>query len=497
MARAFLHSLTPDAIEYLNDTRNIFVRAGSHRGFIVITLAGILLAGVVASLTYDYRWSPVKFGLFSLLLFASAFLLTYGVKKWFSGRDRSIPAGLVVTPEHTVFVSDVDVEWFRLADLVNADYRHQFDGRKYEFSTLLINHVGGLRKFRVEGLEMVESIVDDIEARKRERLIQANRLENDWSATILDTLPITQRRYSLRSLVLLLVPTVALGIGGAFGAAALNEHFHDRLSWSKAVDMNSAASYRGYLRNNSKGRYRDDAAIRLKAFYDSAEVRYKESLKPGFDQAAVDSILALLRYARETQEYQIRISFERSADVPIDLVERLKEEYEVKTVLPIGNTFTEERVMEREGQLFGVLQIAFKQIFPDDVLELVRECSGDCSVLNIRYETSFLNSIYYDLKEKDIPREDRQWSPGILIEWTCSLKIPGQAEPYVFELESAPADDITYDTVETGGVDHNETDKQSFYDAMVASSFDDFRAHLLFNLGLGPDPHPEEDNAKT
>jgi len=216
-------------------------------------------------------------------------------------------------------------------------------------------------------------------------------------------------------------------------------------------------------------------------------------LKPGFDQAAVDSILALLRYARETHQYQVKVSFERSAEVPNDLIERLKEEFEVETVLPLGNTFTPERMLEREVQLFGVLQSSFTQIFPNDVLELVQECAAECAGLNIRYTTSFLDSIYYDVKEKDVPREDRNWSPGILIEWRFALTIPTDPQGYSFELESAPADDIFYDTVETGAPDAIEADQKSFYDAMVASSFDDFRAHLLFNLGLGPDPHPEGD----
>lgn len=337
-------------------------------------------------------------------------------------------------------------------------------------------------------MEFVETTVDEIEERKRFSLVRANRSEAVPDGP-LETTSRTNGRVRLRSLVPIALLALVVGTIATVGTLQLNGYFHDSLSWQAAIEANTAGSYRQYLKANPAGRRRDEATGRLKAFYDNAEARYRASLSPGYDQAAVDTILALIRYARETHEYQVQVSFERSADIPEDLVERLKREFEVKTVLPLGNTFTQERMLEREEQLFAVVNSSFKQIFPDDILELVLECTSSCSELKIRYSTSFLDSIYYDLREKDIPEIDRNWSPGILIEWNCSLTVPGEAQSYSFDLESAPAQHITYNT--DGGDSDSEADQQSFYDAMVTSSFDDFRAHLLFNLGLGQDPHPE------
>jgi hypothetical protein len=497
MAKAFISSLTPDAVEHLNDRENIVVRAGSSWTALALLLGGIAIVVFVGLLTYDYRWSPVKFALLGLVLFAAACLLTFGFRKWFLSRGRSVAPGLIVTRENGVFVDDESLVWFPLVDLVNADYRHQFNGRNYEFSTLTVTYPAEGRKYRVNGIDLAESTVDEIEDRKRQCLVRSNRSDGDVSVSILDTIPMTRSTSNWKSVTPMILLALAFGAAGTFGAQILNEYFHDHLSWRKAAETNSAASYREYIRMNSNGRHRDDATSRLKAFYDNAEARYRASLKPGFDQAAVDSILALLRYARETHQYQIKVSFERSADIPPDLIERLKADFEVKTVLPLGDTFTQERMIERETQLFAILQSSFKQIFPDDVLELVLECASECAGVNILYKTSFQNSIYYDLKEKEIPEEDRNWSPGILIEWTTSIAVPGEAQLYSFDLESAPADRINYDTVEVAGRDPQETDQNSFYDAMVTSSFDDFRAHFLFNLGLGREPHLDSEVPKT
>ncbi len=496
MARALINSLTKDAVDYLNDSENVVIPTASGRNILLTSIGGFVITVIILFLTYDYRWSQMKLGILVFLIFVAAYLIVFAVWKWFVGRRRRVSPGLVVTRDYAIFVGDEDIEWLSISDLVNADYRHQFNGRNYEFSTLTLIYSHTARKFRVDGMELVESTVDSVLERKREGLIRASRSKNDAALDILETTLTTRSNVRLKTLILRVILTIVVGTLGTFGALQLNEHFHDSLSWQKALDTNTAGSYRQYLRTNADGRHRDDADGRLKSFYDSAESRYKASLKPGYDQEAVDSIVALLRYARETHEYQVNVSFDRSADIPEDLIERLKKEFDVKTVLPLGNTFTKERMVEREAELFGILNISFKQIFPDDVLELVSDCSSNCAVLNIGYRTSFLDSIYYDVKEKDIPEVDRNWSPGILIEWNCSLSISGQTSPYLFKLESAPAKHITYETDETLDADPKEADQKSFYDAMVSSSFDDFRMHLLFNLGLGPDPHPEQEGGR-
>lgn len=150
--------------------------------------------------------------------------------------------------------------------------------------------------------------------------------------------------------------------------------------------------------------------------------------------------------------------------------------------------------MEREALLSSHLRSAFQKVFQDDVLEIVTEYPSACPQFIVKYETSFLDSIYYDVEEKDIPYEDRNWSPGILIQWLLLLKITDGYESYFFDLESAPAEHITYDSASDTFDNHSRTefDKHSFYNAMVVSAFEDFSAHLVFNLGLGPEPHVED-----
>jgi len=254
MAKAFINSLNPEAVAYLNDSENVAVHKISHRASLAMVVAGLGIAGLAGFLTFDYRWSSIKLVLFALLALCSSYLLIAGIRKWLLNRARPFASGLIVTREHSVFVADEEIEWFPLVDLVNVDYRHQFNGRKYEFSTVTVNIPNQERKYRVDGIDLAEWTVDEIEERKKQCLIRANRSEYGGAGSVLDTIPTTKRTFRFGSLISTLLPALALATIGTFGALFLNEYFHDHLSCRKAVDTDSAASYREYLRNNLKGR---------------------------------------------------------------------------------------------------------------------------------------------------------------------------------------------------------------------------------------------------
>jgi hypothetical protein len=153
-------------------------------------------------------------------------------------------------------------------------------------------------------------------------------------------------------------------------------------------------------------------------------------------------------------------------------------------------------MIRRESTLFSVLGDAFKQVFPDDILELTyEECSADCAKFLITYETTFKDSIYYDTKEKSLPEADRTYHPGILLNWKFRVGLPSENKPYKFELESIPAETVSYEGAPVqdhlsgvSATDGTNIERNNFYDAMVTSAFDDFRQHLVFKLGIGPPP---------
>lgn len=490
MASAPATTLTPDAVAYLRRDENVRIEVDSIRPIIALLAGGLLVVSLTCLLAYDFRWGIAKTVVVGVLFSIGSFCLSLGLTKIFSRRSRSLTPGLVATSDQIIFSDEHSISWFPITDLVSIDYKHSFNGRKYEFSTVSIIIPGEARKYRVDGLDESESIVDQIEQAKKQALVRSTKPGASAANDPLSGIETSGKR-QLGKLILSAVGAVLIGASLTAVGVVANEYFDDRLSWDKALTTNRASSYREYLRGHSSGRWSTEASERLKNFYDEAERKYKTILGAGHDEAAVESVLAILRYARDTHEFRVAVTFERNADIPPDLVEQLKKEHEVKNVLPVGSTFTEAKMKEREAQLFEYLQSTFAQIFPDDIVELTTDCSERCAKFLVRYETSFEETIYYDVREEDVAREDRSWSPGILIEWRFSLDVPGQSS-YSFELNSAPADTINYDRVDDSKPgSESEADQHSFYDAMVASSFDDFRAHTLFNIGIGPDPHPE------
>lgn len=494
MARAFADKLTPDVLAYLKSDENLTVKADSLRPIVALLAGGFVIVSLTLFLTYDFRWGIAKTAIVVTLFAIGSLCVWLGVIKFFSRRSRALQTGLITTPEYVVFSEEYSISWFPITDLATIDYKHSFNGRNYEYSTITLKVPGETRNYRIDGLDEAENLVDRIEQLKKEALVRSTKAGSAEGLNPLSNLQESPRRKPLHASIAAFGGAFVLSASlTAFGSVA-NEYFDDSISWDQAMTANRASSFRDYLRGHTNGRWSTEAAERLKAYYDEAEGKYKAVLGSGHDVAAVEAMLALLRYARDTHEYRVGISFERKAEIPNDLTEQLKKEFKVKKVLPLGSTFTDERMLERETQLFAYLQNTFAQIFPDDVVELVSDCSQRCAKFLVRYETSFQETIYYDVREEDLPQEDRNWSPGILIEWNFTLNVPEQAEPYSFELGSAPADTINYDNIDGSAPgSESEADQHSFYDAMVASSFDDFRAHLLFNLGLGPDPHPSDE----
>lgn len=79
MAKAFINSLSSDAVDYLAASENMVVPAQSQRTSILMILGGITLASVAGFLTYDYQWSQLKLAFVGLLIFIASYCLIYGI----------------------------------------------------------------------------------------------------------------------------------------------------------------------------------------------------------------------------------------------------------------------------------------------------------------------------------------------------------------------------------------------------------------------------------
>ncbi len=292
---------------------------------------------------------------------------------------------------------------------------------------------------------------------------------------------------------------LVLTIGVMFGAISLNNYFDDKNTWTSAQTENRASSYRNYLKTHPKGRWINDATAKLQSKYDLAEELYKSSLKEGYDQDAVDAVLGSLKYAKTTGNYCVKLEFEKNIKVPPNLEDEIKKEFEVKKVLPLGDVLSNEKMTQREDDLFALVGSAFREVIADDVLEISRQCSGEFVKFLIKYEMDVKYTIYFDVRQEKLSDDEKVFYPGILIDWKFETMIPNQTEKYNFELESVPADEITYDSKPSEEEQNKDfqdildNNKGNIYNSMVSSAFGDFKAHLLYDLGLGKDPHPETD----
>jgi hypothetical protein len=94
-----------------------------------------------------------------------------------------------------------------------------------------------------------------------------------------------------------------------------------------------------------------------------------------------------------------------------------------------------------------------------------------------------------------VPEDDRTYYPGIYIDWDFDVQIPNQSQTYNFTLTSDPAQHISYDSVSNEEYDPNKdfaevlsADKGNIYNSMASSAFDDFKANLVFKMGIGTEP---------
>lgn len=413
---------------------------------------------------------------------------------------------LVVTPGHVFEFRGGTVEHRPLDSLVTVQENHKYEDARYRRTDITLAFDGGIsRTVQVADLNVAEDAVEKISLYKKQYLESAargGRPESDFDREISNS-----GRGSSRTTPGLLRGSLIPAAGGILLAAVsmtvavlANEYFDDVKSWDAARTADRASSYRQYLQTHPDGRWKQDAGSRLQALYDAAESKYKASLNEGHDKGAVEAISSILRYARDTGNYQVQVVFDRRAEISENMIEEIREDFGVKKVLPLGDSFSDEKMIARESALAGVLSQAVREVFPEDILEITQGCSANCAEAKIAYDTSFRDSIYYSNDEKGLPEEERTYKPGILIGWTFRITVPQRSDIYEFTLESVPASTIYHDSPPAAdgisppvGGEMSNIEKTSLYDAMVASAFEDFRRNLVFKLGIGPEPPPQTD----
>jgi hypothetical protein len=473
-----------------------------------ITAAAIAWFVLLFYLSNDFLWGNVRIAFFASVSLLAAYLLLYHLSKlfrWFTSAQKSY---LLITPLYVIDIFFNDIRYWNLEQLNNVASANseQEDGDPKTQVTLALEN--GSRTFPVKDRQTAEEMVEQINY-WRKLFIEAT-VRND--STYLDAhddfkelenrenKEIKTARRSYWQPILTFAAAAMVTAGVMFGVILLNTDFDDRKSWDLAQTVNRASSYRNYLQGHPQGRFRSDAQAKLQTLYNEAEQKYEASLNKDFDPKAADAVLQVLRYAKQTQNYRVKVNFERRNEIPPDIVEKLKEEYEVKHIIEIGDSFSDEKMQQREGNLLTVIADAFRQVIPDDILEITGDCSAECVTFLVKYKIRS-DSIYYDTLQKDVPENDRVYKPGIFFDWDFGVQIPNQPQIYSFTLESDPAADIFYDRnpnldyTKGDFVETAKADRENVYNSMVTSAFDNFKENLILKTGIGTAPENAEESA--
>ncbi len=464
-----------------------FKTAGIVSSYYLIAAAVIWFA-LLFFLADDYGWSSFKLVFFSLLSLPAAYFLLYNLYKVLSWFTSGAKCCLLVTPLYVIDIYFNDIRYWNLEQLTNINTNHRYQNDSYNFTEITLTLENGSKNLKINNLDTAEDTIEEInyfrklfiEATVRNNAEYLDSNDDFRELSNKDNVLPAAAGSGLLPQIIIVSASIILTVGIIFAAFSLNNYYDDKRSWNDAQKTNRASSYRTYLQTHSKGRWTNDANQRLQALYDEAEQKYRASLVKGYEQKAVDAVLQILKYARETQNYHIKTVFERHNEIPPDIVEKLKDEYEVKNMIPLGDSFSDEKMKLRETKLVDVIADAFRYVIPDDILEISGECSGDCVTFLVKYKIDS-DSIYYDTDQENMPENERTYNPGIFIDWDFGVQTPNQPEVYNFTLSSNPASHISHDTV-------SNDDLSDFYDALAASAFDDFKLNLIYKTGIGTDP---------
>jgi len=403
----------------------------------------------------------------------------------------------LVTPHYVVDIYSGGLRLWDLEQLVDVSISHRYRNGQYRNTEIKLTVDGTVKVVAMPNIDDAEEALERIgqyrklfiEASVRNDIAYIN--SNDDFTDNPNFLKDSPRGFGLLPNALCGILALIFAIGLMACVISLNKYFDDKKSWETAQSINRASGYRNYSQTHPHGRWTGEADQALQSLYDAAEQKYKMALTSGVDPKAAAIVSDILQYARTTGNFRAHLTFVRHNDVPTNLADEIKKEFNVKNVLPLGDTFSAERMEQRQVRLKGVISDAFKQVIPDDILEISDECTVDCVNIAVNYEINFKNSIYFDVRQNAIPDTEKTFNPGISINWNLRISIPNRSEEYRFELTSLPADEISYDsesdvTANTGQDFANvlNAEKDSIYDSMVASSFDDFRTRLVSRLGI-------------
>lgn len=235
----------------------------------------------------------------------------------------------------------------------------------------------------------------------------------------------------------------------------------DQNQYLLAKTTNSPSSFRTYLGDARNIRHRDDAKKSIKVLYDLSIKKY---LTSSINAPGCNAFVKVLEYLRDHDLYTVNMVFYPQEQ----LVDRPHTDF--KKIIPVTPSFSPEKNHIRQEKVIMAVNSSLSKIFPTDIFTIHNEDSIRVPVLEIYY--TYRNNpetMYYPVKEENLPNEDRTWYYGIEIEWSFIIKLPNLTEQvYNFSLISHPA--LQFDS--------EKVTPYAVYSNMALSAFNDFEAEF-------------------
>ena len=475
------------------------LRTDSLKPELALLGGALIWIGILFYSSNDYRWSENLRLAYAGVTIAAVILISIVVVRFMRWKNSPMKGFIFITPLYFIKTRFDQVSYWGIWQIAAVNPVNHYTNGSYTYTTVAFVFDEGAESIRLNSLASVHDLFDKLKrwgTRNREAAKTGDweyfKEQDDFFEIHGNEKTDLQPK---ERLIKRLLFTTAWGLLGGFalalGADQLNQYIDDRRSWEDAAAINRVGGYRKYLVTHPSGAWIEEANKRIEQQYDTSASNYRRSLSTGFDQKASEALLGVLTYIKRTQNYRVRVVFERLNEIPTNLEERLKEEFGVTSVLSMGDAFSEEKMRAREQEIITQVASAFKEVIPEDILEIVGTGAADSKVvLVIRYKVRAGKSLYFRDVDSHISAHLRNYYPGVYLTWDFEIRVPEQ-RGYRFSLESNPASTISYRSAS------NLPDSSTVYDRMTSSAFENFRDELIRRLGLRERHGPTPDASET
>lgn len=236
-------------------------------------------------------------------------------------------------------------------------------------------------------------------------------------------------------------------------------YFVDWNSFRTAKKIDTATSLRNYLNYEKNNLYRDEAKSLIIEKYNTSIHNYKSQNNKSINIAP---FIEILEYLRDNEIFTLIIYFQND-----NQIKDLSYKYDVSVVSAV-NSFTNDKITERESELIYTLNKTLGSSFPSDIIKIDYDLELENHPrIELRYtiKNSENGSLYYPVEQEYYNDSERTYYYGLTIDWDFKLFLPTQGNPiYEFSLKSNPAAQFTSE--------NNSSD--NVYTNMVYSAFNDF-----------------------